>query len=176
MVDILIEIATNERFHVWNIHQHLPQKSPNYVGKYSIHGASGIWFMLVRENKTSKDCRTRRLSAFYPHTTTIKWPSHARLNLHSHMSHSPQQLRMGPQWYIIPFITGLLGHNCNLQGKDQLDQANSIRYAHCRRQQPVISWVRGVDLVEFLSDISCIWPAYISYIYPSTMRHLGTEP
>ena len=112
MVDILIEIATNERFHVWNIHQHLPQKSPSYLGKYSIHGASGIWFMLVRENKTSKDCRTRRLSAFYPHKTTITWPSHARLNLHSHMSHSPQQLRMGPQWYIIPLITGLLGHDC----------------------------------------------------------------
>ena len=28
--------------HVWNICQHLPQKWPSFVGKYSIHGASGI--------------------------------------------------------------------------------------------------------------------------------------
>ena len=27
--------------HVWNIYLHLPQKSPSYVGKYTIHGASG---------------------------------------------------------------------------------------------------------------------------------------
>ena len=32
--------------HVWNIYQHLPHKSPSFVGKYTkytIHGAFGIW-------------------------------------------------------------------------------------------------------------------------------------
>ena len=28
--------------HVWNIYLHLPQTWPSYIGKYSIHGASGI--------------------------------------------------------------------------------------------------------------------------------------
>ena len=34
----------------WNIYLHLPQKSPSYVGKYTIHGASGKeWFNLFHD-------------------------------------------------------------------------------------------------------------------------------
>ena len=28
--------------HLWNIYQHLPHKSPSFVGKYTIHGSYGI--------------------------------------------------------------------------------------------------------------------------------------
>jgi hypothetical protein len=30
--------------HVWNIYQHLPHKWPSHVGKYTIHGAHGIYY------------------------------------------------------------------------------------------------------------------------------------
>ena len=35
--------SPSQMLHVWNIYLHLPQKWPSYVGKYSIHGASGPW-------------------------------------------------------------------------------------------------------------------------------------
>ena len=35
-----------QMLHVWNIYLHLSQKWPSYVGKYSIHGASGIVIQL----------------------------------------------------------------------------------------------------------------------------------
>ena len=34
-------IFLSQMLHVWNIYLHLPQKSPSYVGKYTIHRASG---------------------------------------------------------------------------------------------------------------------------------------
>jgi hypothetical protein len=34
-------ISTAHMLHVWNIYQHLPHKSPSFVGKYTIHGAYG---------------------------------------------------------------------------------------------------------------------------------------
>ena len=33
-------------FHVWNLYLHLPNKWPSFVGKYTIHGASWLWFQL----------------------------------------------------------------------------------------------------------------------------------
>ena len=36
----------------WNIYQHLPHKWASFVGKYTIHGASGIWSFVKRHCAT----------------------------------------------------------------------------------------------------------------------------
>ena len=35
------DTLTAHMLHVWYIYQHLPKKSPSFVGKYTIHGAYG---------------------------------------------------------------------------------------------------------------------------------------
>ena len=49
----------------WNIYQHLPHKSPSFVGKYTIHGAYGSWQDMANEKAMSRfevDCHISLIS------------------------------------------------------------------------------------------------------------------
>ena len=68
----LLHILTHV-LHVWNIYLHLPNKWPSHVGKYTIHGASGM------ENSKQTQQKTLELSAIT--SRALDHSEHRRSNL-----------------------------------------------------------------------------------------------
>ena len=61
-----------QMLHVWNMYLHLPQKSPIFVGKYTIHGAFGMWNHSKNPLK-SDNSRAPAAESYAPGVAAAAW-------------------------------------------------------------------------------------------------------